>query len=408
MTDNRVVITGLGVVAANGVGKDAFWRAITNGVSAIREVTSFDTSDLHTHLAAEVLDFCPERHIHRRPAHSMGRAAQLAIAAAREALADAGIDPQRVNPERAGIVVGTTQGEAYDFEQALITRLKEGYDKLTTAEVRRANHGAIINHMAAEFQLYGPAVIVATACSAGNYAVGYAGDLIRLGRADVVVAGGVEPFFQTPFVGFNRLGAVAPEMCQPFDLNRKGAIFGEGSGFLVMESLAHARKRGAGIYAEFRGYALSCDAYHPTAPDPEGRQAALMIRQALSRSQVAPESVNYISAHGTGTKANDRVEARVIKDVFQANTGRIPVSSIKSMIGHTMGAAAAIEAVCCVLAIQHGVAPPTINHFETDPACNIDVVANVARELPIRVAINNSFAFGGNNACTVFSRFNQP
>jgi 3-oxoacyl-[acyl-carrier-protein] synthase II len=189
-------------------------------------------------------------------------------------------------------------------------------------------------------------------------------------------------------------------------VNRKGAIFGEGAGFLIMESLEHARERGATIHAEFRGYALSCDAYHPTAPDPSGRQASHMIRQALQRSRLEPREVDYISAHGTGTKANDRVESKVITEVFEDDARHIPVSSIKSMIGHTMGAAAAIEAVCCVMAIQRGVVPPTINYFEKDPACDVDVVANVARETQVGVAINNSFAFGGNNACTVFSQFN--
>ena len=406
MTDTRVVVTGLGVVASNGTGKDEFWRAITEGVTGIGEVTSFDTSSLQSHLAAEVPDFQPQHFVKRQRAEKMGRASQLAIAAGRLALEDGGVELHGVDADRAGIVIGTTQGEGRDFEQALDTWFEDGFEKLTTADINRANHGNILNHVATEFELFGPALIVATACSAGNYAVGYGGDLIRLGRADLVLAGGVEPFSRIPFIGFNRLGAIAPELCQPFDVNRKGAIFGEGAGFLVMESLEHAQRRGAPIYAEFRGYALSCDAYHPTAPDPAGRQASQMIRHALQRSRLEPRDVDYISAHGTGTKANDRVESKVISEVFQEGARHIPVSSIKSMIGHTMGAAAAIEAVACVLAIQRGVVPPTINYFEKDPACDVDVVANVAREKRVHVAINNSFAFGGNNACTVFSQFN--
>ena len=406
MTNNRVVITGLGVVAANGTGKDEFWRAITEGVSGVKEVSSFDTSSLQSRMAAEVTDFDPEHYVKRQRAEKMGRASQLAIAASRLALEDGGVELGGIDAERAGIVVGTTQGEGRDFELALDTWFEDGADKLTAEGIHRANHANIVKNIASEFEMFGPSLIVATACSAGNYAVGYGGDLIRLGRADFVLAGGVEPFSRIPFIGFNRLGAIAPELCQPFDLNRKGAIFGEGAGFLVMESLEHALKRGAQIYAEFRGYALSCDAYHPTAPDPAGRQASRMIRQALRFSGLEPEQVDYISAHGTGTKANDRVESKVITEVFEENARHIPVSSIKSMIGHSMGAAAAIEAVCCVLAIQRGVVPPTINHFEKDPNCNVDLVANVAREKRVDVAINNSFAFGGNNACTVFSQFN--
>jgi 3-oxoacyl-[acyl-carrier-protein] synthase II len=405
MTDNRVVITGLGVVASNGTGKDEFWRAITEGVSGVSEVTSFDTTSLGSRMAAEVTDFQPEQYVKRGRAERMGRASQLAIAAGRLALEDGGVELGGRDADRAGIVIGTTQGEGRDFEQALDTWFEDGFERLTAAAIHRANHSNILNHIASEFEIFGPALIIATACSAGNYAVGYGGDLIRLGRADLVVAGGVEPFSRIPFIGFNRLGAIAPELCQPFDVNRKGAIFGEGAGFLVMESLEHAQKRGARIYAELRGYALSCDAYHPTAPDPAGRQASRMIRQALRVSRIEPEEVDYISAHGTGTKANDRVESKVISEVFEENARHIPVSSIKSMIGHTMGAAAAIEAICCVLAIQRSLVPPTINYFEKDPACNVDVVANTAREKRVRVAINNSFAFGGNNACTVFSQF---
>jgi 3-oxoacyl-[acyl-carrier-protein] synthase II len=400
---NRVAITGVGAVAANGIGKEPFWRAITAGVTGVKEVTSFNTSELQSHFAAEIDNFRPEEFVRRQNPAAMGRASQLAIAAARLAIEDSGIDGGAAG-SRAGIVAGTTQGEGRELESAIGTWFSDGPDGVTPEQVYRSNHGSILQHLGAEFEFFGPSFIVATACSAGNYAVGYGGDLIRLGRADVVIAGGVEPFSRIPFIGFNRLGAIAPEMCQPFDKARKGAIFGEGAGFIVMESLAHARKRGARIYAEFRGYALSCDAYHPTAPDPAGRQAARMIRHALAESRVNPDQVEYISAHGTGTKANDRVEAKVIREVFGDRSRAIPVSSIKSMIGHTMGAAAALEAVSCVLAIERGVVPPTINHFETDPACDLDVVPNIGRESHVRVALNNSFAFGGNNACTVFSQ----
>jgi 3-oxoacyl-[acyl-carrier-protein] synthase II len=240
--------------------------------------------------------------------------------------------------------------------------------------------------------------MIPNACAAGNYAHGYAFDLLRLGRVNAMVAGGVDPFSRIAFTGFNRIFAVAPEQCQPFDRNRQGTLIGEGAGVLVLETLEAAQARKAPIYAEILGYGLSCDGNHMTIPAVEGLER--VMRRALEEAKIGPEDVDYISAHGTGTPANDRAESAAIRNVFGEHGRNVPVSSIKSMLGHTMGAASALEAIVCVLAARYKRIPPTINYRDSDPDCPIDPVPNTARKLEVNIALNNSFAFGGNNACT--------
>jgi len=262
---------------------------------------------------------------------------------------------------------------------------------------------SLSDHVGYFFKLSGPNYAIPTACSAGNYSIGYGYDLIRKGKTDYALVGGADPFSRITFTGFNRLYAMAPERCQPFDKNRKGMIIGEGAGVLLLETLETAVKRKTPVYAEILGYGLSCDAHHMTAPRVGG--IVKVMEKALKHSKTKKENVGYISAHGTGTPANDKAECEAIKKVFGDLAKKIPVSSIKSMLGHTMGAASAIEAIACVLAIKDGVVPPTINYETPDAECDIDCVPNTARKKKVDVALNNSLAFGGNNACVVFGKY---
>lgn len=263
----------------------------------------------------------------------------------------------------------------------------------------------IAANVAAELGFGGPNVVLGTACAAGNYAVAYAFDLLRTGKADVMVAGGSDAFSRIAFMGFNRLLAVAPDRCQPFDKNRKGMMVGEGAGILLLERLDDALARRTPIYAEILGYGLSCDASHMTIPSVDGIQSVMV--NALQDAGLTPTDVDYINAHGTGTVANDRTECEAIRKIFKSHTDHLPVSSIKSMIGHTMGAASALEAISCVLAARHQHIPPTINFETPDPECSIDCVPNASRAHRVGIALNNSFAFGGNNACLVFKAIGQ-
>jgi 3-oxoacyl-[acyl-carrier-protein] synthase II len=247
-------------------------------------------------------------------------------------------------------------------------------------------------------------ITIPTACAAGNHAIAYAFDVLRAGKAQVMLAGGADSFSRITYTGFSRLGAIAPELCQPFDLHRKGMIPGEGAAFLVLERLDHARNRSARIYAEVAGYGLSCDAHHMTAAHPQGDGGARAMELALNSAGAVPQQIDYISAHGTGTPTNDRLETIAIKRVFGDYARRVPISSIKSMLGHTMGAASAMEAAVCVLAIAEGHIPPTINLFNADPECDLDFVPLVARSHKVNVALNNAYAFGGNNSSVVFER----
>jgi 3-oxoacyl-[acyl-carrier-protein] synthase II len=251
--------------------------------------------------------------------------------------------------------------------------------------------------------MHGPNLMFSTACAAGNYAIGYGFDLIRLGRADVILAGGAEPLSKVAFTGFNQFSAVAPEKCQPFDQSRKGMMVAEGAGIVVLEALENALGRNAKIYAEVLGYGLSCDAFHMTTSSKEGIMACM--RKAMQDTGVPVEQVDYISAHGTGTLTNDRNESAAIKEVFGPHYKTIPVSSIKSMLGHTMGAASALEAIACALAVKNDMIPPTINYETFDPECDLDCVPNQSRKHTVKVALNNSYAFGGNNACLVLIKF---
>jgi len=399
----RVVITGVGVISPVGAGKDVFWKALLEGQSGIRPVSSFDTSAFPVHIGAEVQQFDPRDHVARQNPNSMGRASQMAVGAARMAIADARVDLDAMNRSRVGVALGTTSGESLLVER--YNDMKKRGENQPAGIFGRYPCHVVPAHVAVEFGLRGPAVMIPNACAAGNYAIGYAFDQIRGGRADMMLAGGADAFSRTPYMGFARLGAIAPERCQPFDKNRKGMVPGEGAAALVLEPLDAAQARKAIIYAEVLGYGASCDAHHMTAAHPQADGAIRAMAAAISQSGLTIRDIDYISAHGTGTQTNDRLESLAVRTLFGDRAPLVPISSIKSMLGHTMGAASAIEAVACALALQTGWIPPTINHEEADPDCGLDVVPNHARKTDPKVALNNAYAFGGNNASLCLARF---
>ena len=401
----RVVITGIGVISPIGSGRETFWRALLEGKSGIGPVRSFDTTAFPVHVGAEVPDFEPSKHLRRLAPECIGRTSQLASAAGRLALDDAGVDAEKLNRRAAGVSLGTTSGEPQFVEQYNDVR-KSGAPQDVPAEVfPRYACSVISTHVAMEFDFHGPSLTIPTACAAGNHAIGYGFDLIRTGRVDLMLAGGADSFSRIPYMGFARLGAIAPERCQPFDRNRKGMVPGEGAAMLALESLDGARARGAKIYAEVLGYGLSCDSHHMTASHPEGDGAIRAMRAAMKESGVVAADIDYISAHGTGTPTNDRVESIAVCRLFGEHAKRVPMSSIKSMVGHTMGAASAIEAAACAMALDTGWIPPTINLEEPDPEFDLDFVPNQARQTRPKMILNNAYAFGGNNASLCLRQF---
>ncbi len=403
VSKRRVVVTGLGVISSIGIGKDEFWRGLLAGQSGISQISRFDTSNFDAKVGGEVKIFNPGDFFEAYEIEHLGRAAQFAIAAIELALKDAKLSSSAIAKQSSSLCLGTTMADAQaieSFDDLIIAGKCNG--SAARRSILQYPSCMITAQAALRFHVKGRVVMLPTACAAGNYAIAYGSDLIRLKKADVVLAGGVDPFSRIAFTGFNRIFAVAPDRCQPFDRNRKGMIPGEGAAVLVLESLEHAQQRDALLYAEIRGYGTSCDAHHMTIPNVEG--LVRVMRNALEDSHVPLDELDYISAHGTGTQANDRAESSAIMEIFGKRSVPIPVSSIKSMLGHTMGAASALEAVGCVLAVQHDRIPPTINFETPDPDCPIDCVPNVPRNSRVNIAMNNSFAFGGNNACVMFSK----
>ncbi len=400
-----IAVTGLGLVTPVGAGREEVWKALLAGESGFAPVESFDTRLFSVHLGAEVRGFRAEPYVRRLEPAALGRASQLAIAAARMALDDAGLaglDAAGLAPERAGVAMGTTSGEPREVERFDDRYLAGELDRVGAEFISLYPCHMIASHVARELGFAGPNAMFPNACAAGNYAIAHAMDLLRAGRADLMLAGGADAFSRITYTGFFRLGAIAPERCQPFDRNRKGMIPGEGAAVLVLEPLEKARARGARIYAELAGYGFSCDAHHMTAAHPEGDGAARAMQRALADAAAAPEEVSYISAHGTGTPTNDRLETLAVKRVFGESARRTPMSSIKSMIGHTMGAASAIEAAVCALAVADDRIPPTMNLEE--PEDDLDYVPNAARDHRVLLAMNNAYAFGGNNASLILRK----
>jgi 3-oxoacyl-[acyl-carrier-protein] synthase II len=401
---NQVVVTGLGVVTSIGIGRELFWRRLMSGYSGIDEVVSFDTSTFSVHKGAEVRDFYPANYISNLSRDDVDRASQFAIAAARLAVLDADLPIEESDADEFGVVVGTTSGEPRVIERFNNAFVAGEMEKIDRRFIATYPCHVLAAHVACELALGGEVVTIPTACAAGNHAIVRAFDELRYGKAQLMLAGGADSFSRITYTGFARLGAIAPELCQPFDLNRKGMIPGEGAAFLLLETLDHARSRSARVYAEIAGYGLSCDAYHMTAAHPRGEGGGRAMEIALASAGIKPDDVDYISAHGTGTPTNDRLETLAVKRVFGHRACQIPISSIKSMLGHAMGAASAIEAVACVLTITEGCIPPTINLLSPDPECDLDFVPLTGRNQTVNVALNNAYAFGGNNSSVVFTR----
>jgi len=399
----RIVVTGIGAVTPVGTGREEMWAALLAGRSGFSPVESFDTSRYPVHVGAEVRGFEPDRHLRRLAPGEVGRASQLAVAAGRLALADAGLDPDALDAERCGVAMGTTSGEPQIVERFDDRVAGDELDRVDGEFMDRYPSQLIAANLAAEIGFAGPVTMIPTACAAGNYAVAHAFDVLRAGRADLMLAGGADCFSRITYTGFARLGAIAPERCQPFDRDRQGMIPGEGAAVLVLETAERAAARGARVWAEIASYGLTCDAHHMTAAHPEGDGAARAMEEALAAGGLGPDDVSYVSAHGTGTPTNDRLEAAAVRRVFGER--RVPVSSIKSMIGHTMGAASAIEAAVCALAVTDDRVPPTANFERPDPDCDLDCVPNEAREMPVEAAMNNAYAFGGNNASVIFRKW---
>ncbi|MCS7351159.1 beta-ketoacyl-ACP synthase II [Thermoflexus sp.] len=408
----RVVITGMGAITPLGNDVETFWQNVVAGRSGVGPITLFNASSLKTRIAAEVRDFDPEAWFGRKEARRLDRYAQFALAAAQQALQDARLDPAHVDRERVGVVLGTGIGGIGALVQGVETLMTRGPDRISPFMVPMMLADTAPGLIAIAYGFRGPNMAVITACASGTNAIGEAMHLIRRGDADVVIAGGAEAaILPISVAAFNVMGAIStrneePERAsRPFDRTRDGFVMGEGAGILVLERLEHARARGARIYAEVVGYGASADGYHITAPLENGEGAAIAMRRALADAGLAPREVNYINAHGTSTPLNDKSETQAIKAVFGEAAYDVPISSTKSMIGHLLGAAGAVEAIVCIRAITDGIIPPTINYEHPDPECDLDYVPNVARRQPVRVAMSNSFGFGGHNACVIFRRY---
>jgi 3-oxoacyl-[acyl-carrier-protein] synthase II len=413
MNDRRVVITGMGAVSVLGTGLRMFWESLLAGKSGIRRITQFDASFLPCQIAGEVPDFNPEDFLDRKEARRMARSSQMALAAAKMAISDADLKTPMVDPERTGVSFGTSIGGLEKFDEGITTLRTQGLARVNpfTIPLGLPNVPAFL--ISQQFQCLGPNSTVTTACATGTQAVGDGLEFIRRGRADMVIAGGTEALIQDfALAGFCAMRALPlnyndnPQAAsRPFCLDREGFVFSEGSGALVLEELDHALKRNARIYAEAVGHASSCDGYNLAAPDPDGAGAIRTMRWALSDAGIRPDEVDYINAHGTSTPLNDAGETKSIKKVFGEHAYKIGVSSIKSMIGHALGASGALEAIACALSIHESIVPPTINYTNPDPELDLDYVPNTARRQEVRVTLSNSFGLGGQNACLVLKKF---
>ncbi len=397
----RVFVTGLGIVSSLGIGKDTFWNNLKQAKSGISEIELFDTSKFKRHYGGEIKNFDVYKFIPKEMVKFLGRASCFAIAASKLALEDAKLSLADYKDKKIGILAGTTMAEASVLDFSVEMLLKEEWNEITGKLLLNAFSPSIPRNVGYFFQVKGSVnVLIPNACAAGNYAIGYAFDLIKSGQIDLAIAGGAEALSRVAFQGFQRLYAMSPRDCSPFDKDRKGMLLGEGAGILVLESEDTALKRKAPVYAEVLGYGLSCDAYHMTAPKRGGIKKAM--QKAINNSGLSINDIDYINAHGTGTIQNDKEEAGAIKELF--NSRRVPASSIKSMLGHCMGAASGIEAATCCLALKDGFIPPTINFKTPDPECDIDCVPNQPRKVKLNAVLNNAFAFGGNNCCVVFGK----
>lgn len=408
----RVVITGLGVISPVGIGKEPFWSALVQGQSGIGPLTRFDPTAYDSKIAGEVKNFAPMQYLDRKEIKRMDRFTQFGVVAARLAMEDADLALDREDSERIGVVIGSGIGGIETLCEQHNVLLNKGPNRVSPLFIPMMITNMAAGQIAIALGPKGPNITVVTACASGTNAVGEAFKILQRGAAEVVLAGGTEtPIVPIAMAGFCSMRAMTtsndePQRAsRPFDQNRDGFIISEGAGILALETLEHALARGARIYGEIAGYGCTADGYHITAPEPEGAAAARAMQLALQDAGVSPEQVDYINAHGTSTELNDKIETLAIKKVLGDHAYRVPVSSIKSMIGHSMGAAGALEAIACALSMCTGWVPPTINYEHPDPECDLDYVPNQAREHVVKVAVSNSFGFGGQNAVLVLRKF---
>jgi len=416
MIKKRVVVTGLGAITPVGNTIEKFWKSLLEGRSGVRKIQCFDPSKFSSQIGAEVLDFEPTKYLSPKEIKKTDRFVQFAVGASKEAIVDSKIDLDKEDRDRIGVIVSSGIGGLHTIEREHIKYLERGPELGPSRISPFLIPNIIVNmasgHISICFKVKGPNMAIVTACATGNHSIGEAYRIIQKGNADAMIAGGSEAAIT--IMGFGGLCALralssrndAPEKAsRPFDQQRDGFIMGEGAGVIILEELEHALKRKAPIYCELIGYGVNGDAYHMTAPDPEGQGATKCMKLCLEDSGLRPEDVDYINAHGTSTLYNDKIETLAIKKAFGEQAKKIAISSTKSVTGHLLGAAGGAEAIACALAIRDGIIPPTINYENPDPDCDLDYVPNKPRKHDIRIAISNSLGFGGHNATLAFKKY---
>jgi beta-ketoacyl-acyl-carrier-protein synthase II len=406
----RVVITGIGVFASTGKNAKSFFASLVEGRSAVRRIQQFDPAELSVQIAAEIPDYNPLDYFPAKRLDLLDRFSQYALLASKEALDSSGIHLRDEERPRFGVVTGTGMGGATTFDLGYYNLYAKHATRVHPFTIPKIMHNAATSQVCMEFGAEGPALTTATACSSAGHAIGEAFHLVKYDIADMMLAGGTEaPITFGMLRSWESVRVLATgngdpsKACRPFSADREGLVMGEGAAMILLEELEHAKQRGARIYGELSGFGLSSDASHITQPSIDGPARA--VRMALREANVNPQDVDYINAHGTGTRVNDITETQVIKQVFKDHARKVAISSTKSMHGHVMGATGAVELAATILAIEQGVIPPTANYTTPDPECDLDYVPNEARETPVRIAISNSFAFGGLNAVLLVRRF---
>lgn len=412
MQPKRVVITGMGCVTPIGNNVKEFWASLLEGKSGIRKITYFDVSSYTSQIAGEVKDFDPSAYIDAKNVRRLDKFAQYAIVSSYMAVEDADIDLEKIDKERAGVILGSGIGGLQVIEDQHSILLEKGPSKVSPFLIPMLIADEAPGLIAINFGFKGPNMSIATACASASHAIGISFRAIQRGESDIMITGGNDAAITTlGLSGFGQMKALSTrndspqEASRPFDKDRDGFVMADGSGTLILESLEHAQKRGARIYAELVGFGMTADAYHITAPDPEGEGAKLVMAKALENAKINLSEVDYINAHGTSTQYNDKIETLAIKKLFGQDAYKIPISSTKSMTGHMLGAGGAVELIACVKTIENNVIHPTINYKNPDPECDLDYVPNKAREKEVKVAISSSFGFGGHNACLAVRKF---
>jgi 3-oxoacyl-[acyl-carrier-protein] synthase II len=415
MTSNneiRVVVTGMGAITCLGNSVEEFWNGLKHGQSGIREISLVSPDGFPCKVSGEIQDFDTADYMDRKEARRMARFSQFAVAAAHQAVKDSGIDFEKEDLDRIGVLIGTGSGGLPETDQQAEIRVKRGVGRMSPYYIPMMLVNMASANISHTFNLTGYTNTCVTACAAGTQSIGEAAEVIRRGSADVIVTGGTEAgICEIGMGGFSTMRALSTwdgdptKASRPFDKGRDGFAPAEGSGILILESLEHAKARGAHIYAEVGGWGVSSDAYHLVQPHPEGSGAAKAVRRALDNAGIELDQIDYINAHGTSTPINDAAETKAIKAVFGEQAYNIPISSTKSMVGHSLGASGSLEAIACINSINESILHPTINQEESDPDCDLDYIPNVARETEVNITLSNSFGFGGQNACLVLKKF---